>query len=226
VVSRWGDDSAEHRVASAKTLGTLLHMMRGTPYVYQGEELGMTNVGWSQIESYQDIETLNYYSESISGGASDGEVMAGIGPVSRDNARTPMQWVDAQHAGFTTGTPWLSVNPNYPEVNAEAAVADPGSVFHHYRRLVELRHTHRVVVDGDFSLLLPDHEQVFAYTRTLGDETLLVLANVSSEPVTVSLPGLGKVLSGRLLLGTHDDGEPADGESVTLAPWESRALLA
>jgi oligo-1,6-glucosidase len=243
VVSRWGDDSPEHRVASAKTLGTVLHLQHGTPYVYQGEELGMTNVSWSQIGDYQDVETLSYYRESVSGGASDGEVMAGIGPVSRDNARTPMQWDDGPQAGFTTGTPWLSVNPAYPQINAAAAVADPGSVFHHYRRLIALRHTLDVVVAGRFRLLLPEHEQVFAYTRTLegapsgaetdagtsagaAAQTLLVVANMSSEPVAVVLPGLSAVLAGELVLTTHDDGAPADGEQVRLAPWESRVYLA
>ncbi|MPV36485.1 glycoside hydrolase family 13 protein [Georgenia subflava] len=244
IVSRWGDDSAEHRVTSAKTLGTVLHMLRGTPYVYQGEEIGMTNVGWAEIEDYRDIETLNYYRESVSGGASDGEVMAGIGPVSRDNARTPMQWDNSANAGFTTGTPWLAVNPSYVTINTAAAVADPDSVFHHYRRLVELRHTHDIVVDGRFELLLPDHEQVFAYTRTTSTsdtrvareteetgrapaaaQTLLVVANFSSEPAEVALPGLADVLAGEVLLTTHD-GAPVDGEQVRLAPWESRVYLA
>ena len=238
IVSRWGDDSAEHRVSSAKTLGTVLHMLRGTPYVYQGEELGMTNVRWAEIDNYRDIETLNFYRESVSGGASDGEVMSGIGPVSRDNARTPMQWDDSPHAGFTTGTPWLSVNPSYVAINAAAAVADPDSVLHHYRRLIELRHTLDVVVDGRFALLLPEHEQVFAYTRTLPGEggatgvgsvdgtvrprMLLVVANCSSEPVEVTLTGMAAALAGDLLLTTHPDGATAQGESVALAPWESR----
>ncbi|UNX55443.1 alpha-glucosidase [Georgenia sp. TF02-10] len=231
IVSRWGDDSPAHRVASAKTLGTVLHMLRGTPYVYQGEELGMTNVGWAQIGDYQDIETLNHYNESVAGGASDGEVMAGIGPVSRDNARTPMQWDSSPSAGFTTGTPWLAVNPNHEEINAAAATADPASVFHHYRRLIELRHTLDLVVDGRFALLLPDHEQVFAYTRTADPgtgapgEVLLVVANMSSEPVAVDLPGHAATLAGTVLLGTHDDGDPAEGERVRLAPWESRVYL-
>ncbi|MFH5824781.1 alpha-glucosidase [Georgenia sp. AZ-5] len=225
IVSRWGDDSPEHRVASAKTLGTVLHMLRGTPYVYQGEELGMTNVGWATIEDYQDVETLNFYRESVSGGASDGEVMAGIGPVSRDNARTPMQWDDGPHAGFTTGTPWLSVNPAYPQINAAAAVADPGSVLHHYRRLIQLRHDHHVVVDGRFALLLPEHEQVFAYTRTLGTQVLVVVANMSGEPADVTLPGVGAALAGELLLGTHDAAPGPDGDRLRLAPWESRVVL-
>lgn len=229
IVSRWGDDSAEHRVASAKTLGTVLHLLRGTPYVYQGEELGMTNVGWSRIEDYRDIETLNFYRESVAGGASDGEVMAGIGPVSRDNARTPMQWDATAHAGFTTGAPWLSVNPAYVEINAAAAVADEGSVFHHYRHLIELRHTLDVVVDGRFALLAPEHEQVFAYTRSTEQEVLLVVANMSSEPAELALPGMAAALAGRPLLTTHGAppaGRWDDGDMVSLAPWESRVYLA
>lgn len=228
IVSRWGDDSAEHRVTSAKTLGTVLHMLRGTPFVYQGEELGMTNVGWADIADYRDIETLNYYRESVSGGASDGEVMAGIGPVSRDNARTPMPWDDSPHGGFTTGTPWLAMNPAYPEINAAAAVADPDSVLHHYRRLVELRHTLDVVVDGRFALLAPEHEQLFAYTRTTPEQTLLVVANMSGAPVRATLPGTEAALAGRMVLGTHalppDRG--TDGAAIVLAPWESRVYLA
>jgi len=198
----------------------------------------MTNVRWAEIDNYRDIETLNFYRESVSGGASDGEVMSGIGPVSRDNARTPMQWDDSPHAGFTTGTPWLSVNPSYVAINAAAAVADPDSVLHHYRRLIELRHTVDVVVDGRFALLLPEHEQVFAYTRTLPGEggatgvgsvdgtvkprMLLVVANCSSEPVEVTLTGMAAALVEDLLLTTHPDGAAAQGESVALAPWESR----
>ncbi len=226
IVSRWGDDSPEHRVASAKTLGTVLHMMRGTPYVYQGEELGMTNAPFASIEDYRDIESLNHYREQLELGADPQDVLAGIAPVSRDNARTPMQWDDSHAAGFTTGTPWIGVNPNHTEINAAAARRDPESVYHHYRRLHELRHTHDVVVDGAFRLLLPEHEQVFAYTRTLaGSPSLLVVANMGSTPVTVALEGLGGLLAGELLLTTHDDGAPPAGEEVTLAPWESRVLL-
>ena len=231
VVSRFGDDSPEHRVASAKTLGTVLHLLRGTPYVYQGEELGMTNAHLDSIAGYRDIETLNHHAEQVGLGADAAQVLASMAPRSRDNARTPMQWDATEHAGFTTGTPWLPVNPNHSTINAEAARADQGSVFHHYRRLIELRHSLPVVVDGDFTLLLPEHEQVFAYTRTLaatGDEpaqTLLVVANLSSADVTVRLDGLAGVLSGELVLGTHADGIPPEGEAVTLQPWESRALL-
>ncbi|MEE6295698.1 glycoside hydrolase family 13 protein [Georgenia wangjunii] len=226
VVSRFGDDSYVHRVPSAKTLGTVLHMLRGTPYVYQGEELGMTNVELGSIADYRDIETLNHYRHAVEAGAEPTDVLAGIRPVSRDNARTPMQWDSGANAGFTSGEPWLALNPSYPEINAEAAVADEGSVFHHYRRLIALRHTRDVVVHGDFTMLVPADEQVFAYTRSLEGTTLLVVANLSSEPATAELAGCASLLGGELLLGTHDDGAPASGERVALAPWESRVLLA
>ncbi len=225
IVSRFGDDSPEHRVTSAKTLGTVLHMLRGTPYVYQGEELGMTNVDFRRIEEFRDVETLNHYRHALDDGASPEALLAGIRPVSRDNARTPMQWDASANAGFTTGEPWIAVNPNHTEINAEAARADAGSVFHHYRRLIEVRHAHDVVVHGDFALLLPSDEQVFAYTRSLGGQTLLVVANMSGEPADVELEGKADLLAGEVLLSTHDDGAPAEGERVRLAPWESRVLL-
>ena len=140
IVSRWGDDG-EHRVAAAKMLGTVLHLHRGTPYVYQGEELGMTNAPFASIDDFRDIESLNHYAEAIARGAIPEHVLASMRPMSRDNARTPMQWDASEQAGFTTGTPWIAVNPNHAEINAQAARADPDSVFHHYRRLIELRHT-------------------------------------------------------------------------------------
>ena len=139
IVSRWGDDG-EHRVRSAKALGTLLHLHRGTPYVYQGEELGMTNVPFDSIDAFRDIESLNHYAEAVAEGDDPEAVLASMRPMSRDNARTPMQWDGSEHAGFTTGEPWIAVNPNHTEINAAAAIADPDSVFHHYRKLIELRH--------------------------------------------------------------------------------------
>ena len=228
-VSRFGDDSPELRVASAKTLGTALHMLRGTPYVFQGEELGMTNATFTGVADHRDIETLNHYRQAVALGADPDDVLAAIRPISRDNARTPMQWDGSEHAGFTTGTPWIGVNPNHREINAEAALADPASVLHHYRRLHELRHTLPVVVDGSFWHLVPDHEQVFAYTRTLArpgepDDVLLVVANMSSSPATVVLEGMNDALAGELLLTTHDDGAAPEGAELTLAPWESRIL--
>ena len=181
-VSRFGDDSPEHRVNSAKTLATVQHMHKGTPYVYQGEELGMTNTYFTAIEHYRDIESLNYHAAALSLGMEVEAVLHSLSVKSRDNARTPMQWDDTSHAGFTEGIPWLPVNPNYLTINAAAAVEDPNSVFHHFRKLINLRHDHPVVVHGRFELLLPDHEQIWALTRTLDDQVLLMIANCSSQP--------------------------------------------
>ena len=216
-VSRFGDDSPEHRVASAKTLATVLHLHRGTPYVYQGEELGMTNTGFTEIGQYRDIESINYHADAVSLGLEVETVLESLAVKSRDNARTPMHWDGSEHAGFTTGTPWLPVTGNKDEINAAAALADPDSVFHHFRRLIELRHTNPVVVDGRFDLLLPDHEQLWAFTRTLGDDALLVLANCSSQPVRVSPDAVPDVAGATVLLGTHPRTDAPD-----LQPWESR----
>ena len=216
-VSRFGDDSPEYRVNSAKTLGTVLHLLKGTPYVYQGEELGMTNTDFTRIEQYQDVESVNYYADAIGRGLDPHEVLHALSVKSRDNARTPVQWDDSAHAGFTTGTPWLPVNPNYAQINAAAAVADPDSVFAHYRRLIQLRHEEPVVAHGRFRLLLPDDEQVFAYTRTLGESALLVLANFSSAPAEVTAEALPDLAGAEVVLATHPG---ADG--LSLLPWESR----
>ena len=230
VVSRWGDDG-EHRVASAKAWATVLHLLRGTPYVYQGEELGMTNAHLTSLEQYADIESVNWARGAIARGAPETEVLRALAVKSRDNARTPVQWTAGQHAGFTTGTPWLPVNPNHTEVNAAAAVADPDSVFHHYRRLIALRHEHEVVVDGDYRLLLPDHEQVFGYVRTLGDgrgdgwgdgqagRRLLVLVNLSGRPARLDLGPDAALLAGRVLLGG------SQALPTTLGPWEQVVTL-
>jgi oligo-1,6-glucosidase len=216
-VSRFGDDSPEHRVASAKTLGTVLHLHRGTPYVYQGEELGMTNAGFTHLEQYADLESLNWARAALARGVPEADVLHALQMKSRDNARTPMLWDAGKQGGFTTGVPWLPANANRTEINAAAAVADPDSVFHHYRRLVELRHTDEVVVDGRFALLLPDHPQVWAFTRTLGSRTLLVLANCSSEPATVDPQTVPPVARSEVLLATH-----GTSYDLTLRAWESR----
>ena len=215
VVSRFGDDG-EHRVASAKLLGTLMHLHRGTPYVYEGEELGMTNAPFDRIEAFRDIESLNHYAEAIANGDDEDAVLAGLRAMGRDNARTPMQWDASEQAGFTTGEPWIPVNPNHTEINAQAAVADPDSVFHHYRRLIELRHDEPVVAHGDFTMLLPDDERVYAFTRRLGDVELLVLGNFTGDTVPVELPDAG----GELVLGNYADA----GEELVLRPWEARVL--
>jgi oligo-1,6-glucosidase len=212
VVSRFGDDG-RYRVQAAKMLGTVLHLHRGTPYVYQGEELGMTNAPLERVEDFRDIESINHYAAAVAAGADPGDVLAGLRVMSRDNARTPMQWDASAHGGFTTGTPWIPANPNHVEINAEAARADPDSVFHHYRRLIALRHTEPAVVHGDFTMLLPDDPHVYAFTRRLDDTELLVLGNFTGDEIPVDLP-----LDGDLLLGNY----PPGGAAGTLRPWETR----
>ncbi len=188
VVSRYGDDSAEYRVASATMLGTVLHLHRGTPYVYQGEEIGMTNYPFATIDDFRDVEALGHYAQATQReGRSPEDVLTVLRARGRDNARTPMQWDTSPHAGFTTGTPWLAVNPNYPQLNAAAARNDPKSVFHHYRRLIELRHTEPAVVDGDFTMLMPQDEQLYAFTRRLGATELLVIGNFSGKTVPAEI---------------------------------------
>ncbi|MGN6426635.1 MAG: glycoside hydrolase family 13 protein [Leifsonia sp.] len=220
VVSRFGDDG-EHRVASAKALGTVLHLMRGTPYVYQGEELGMTNVPFDSIDDFRDIESLNHYAEAVEIlGHDPEEVLTALRRTSRDNARTPMQWTAGEAAGFTTGTPWIEANPNHTEINAEAEVADPDSVFAHYRRLIALRHGSEAIADGDFTLVLADHPQLFAYTRSTADESILVLANLTGEDATFDTAELPGWEGATLLLGDVTE-RTAHG---TLAPWEALVL--
>ncbi|HXO24065.1 MAG TPA: alpha-glucosidase, partial [Streptosporangiaceae bacterium] len=180
-VSRFGDDGV-HRVASAKTLATVLHLHQGTPYVYQGEELGMANAPFAAIGDFRDIETLNYYAQAAARGDVDlTTLLAAMVKMSRDQARTPVQWDASPNAGFTTGTPWIAVNPDYPEVNAAAEVGRPDSVFEHYRRLIELRHADPVITDGGFELLLPEHPAIWAFLRHGPQGELLVAANFSGD---------------------------------------------
>jgi oligo-1,6-glucosidase len=201
-------------------LGIVLHLHRGTPYVYQGEELGMTNTPFAGIEDFLDIESINHYREAVGLGEDPEQVLDALRFKGRDNARTPMQWDASEHAGFTTGTPWLPANPNHVEINAEAAVADPDSVFHAYRRLNELRHTEPAVAHGDFTMLLPDDERIYAFTRRLGDTELLVLGNFSGETVTADLPDAADWAASELLISSWTGDPPAD---LTLRPWEGRA---
>jgi oligo-1,6-glucosidase len=214
-VSRFGDDGV-HRARSAKALGTVLHLHRGTPYVYQGEELGMTNAPFASSDDFVDIESRNYYAAAVARGQDPERVLEALRVKSRDNARTPMQWDASEHAGFTTGTPWLPVNPNHAAINAAAERADPDSVFHHYRRLIALRHDEPAVAYGDFTMLLAEHEQVYAFTRAFEGTELLVVANLSGEPADVALPPGWD--AAELLLANV--AEP--GRGGALAPWEAR----
>ena len=215
-VSRFGSDAPEHRVASAKALATVLHTQRGTPYVYQGDELGMTNHPFETIEDFRDLESVNRFNAATARGEDPESVLAALRYKGRDNARTPMQWDATEHAGFTTGTPWLPVHPNHVEVNAAAQYDDPDSVFAHHQRLIALRHEDPVVVDGRFTMLLPDHEQLWAHTRELDGTMLLVVANLSDQPV--DLGELAGWMDAEVVL----DSGPGGASDRVLAPWAAR----
>ena len=224
VVSRFGcDQTEEMRVRSAKMLGTLLHMLKGTPYIYQGEELGMTNVQFPSIADYRDVETLNAWKELTQRrGVSEEEMLFYLHWQSRDNARTPMQWDDSENAGFTTGTPWIAVNPNYHTINVETQIADENSVRSYYKKLIALRKTHPIIVYGDYTLLLPDDEQIFAYQRTLEEQKLLVLCNFSGDTTKqVCLHEWGMEDAQLLLSNLPVD----ESDAFALNPYEARVYL-
>ena len=185
IVSRWGNDR-EYRVESAKMLATLLHGMKGTPYIYQGEELGMTNVRFEDINEYNDIETLNMYKDRISKGYSHDEIMASIYAKGRDNARTPMQWDSTENAGFTTGKPWLKVNKNYKFINAEDCLQDKDSIFYHYKKLIDIRKHNDTIIYGNYKLLLPEDKNVFAYSRKLNGDKIVVVCNFYNKEVNLN----------------------------------------
>ncbi|WP_235887898.1 glycoside hydrolase family 13 protein [Neobacillus paridis] len=204
IVSRFGDDDP-YRVESAKMLAACLHFMQGTPYIYQGEEIGMTNVKFTSLDDYRDIETINMYNERRALGYSHEEIMNSIYGKGRDNARTPMQWDSTDNAGFTTGTPWIKVNPRYKEINAKAALEDPSSIFYFYQKLIQLRKEMDIITKGGFELLLKDHSQLFVYERKLYDERLLVVCNFSGEEVVVEDEAVGtKLKNDHVLLGNYE----------------------
>jgi len=205
-------------------LATLLHMMKGTPYVYQGEEIGMTNVSFDSIEDYRDIETLNAYDEMKEEGKPEEDIMESIHAKSRDNARTPMQWDTSENAGFTTGEPWIKVNPNYTDINAEEAVKDTDSIYHYYRTLISLRKHHDVIVDGKYTLILEDHPEIYAYTRTLGEETLLVICNFYDGEPEIDWPEDLRGKEQELLIANYLVEEPEE-TTIKLRPYEARVYL-
>ena len=225
-VSRFGDDGP-HRIASAKTLATVLHLHRGTPYVYQGDELGMANSPFTAITDFRDIETLRFYAEAAARDAqSPGKgdlpaLLLAMGRMSRDQGRTPVQWDASPGAGFTTGTPWLAINPDHTEVNAAAEVGDPDSVFEHYRRLIALRHADPVVTDGDFELLLADHPSIWAFLRRTADAGLLVAANFSADVISVDLPLEAGWAAAPAVLTSHSGDPLQPPPALKLRPWES-----
>ena len=220
VISRFGCDSKQWREKSGKMLATLLHMMKGTPYIYQGEEIGMTNVAFDKLEDYRDIEILNAYHDLVTTRhlLSHEEMMRGIHSKGRDNARTPMQWNDQPQAGFTTGTPWIKVNPNYVDINAKKALANTHSIFYYYQKLIALRKSYDIIIDGDYQLLLPDDEHLFVYKRCLDKQELLVICNFTDQPQTVCL---NEEMENSILLISNDE-PTAFSKEMTLRPYEAR----
>ncbi|MGR6756606.1 alpha,alpha-phosphotrehalase [Aeromonas veronii] len=223
IVSRFGDEG-EHRVVAAKMLASTLHGLQGTPYIYQGEEIGMTNPGYQRIDDYQDVESRNIFAIKQAEGMSEAKILSILGAKSRDNSRTPMQWSAAANAGFTQGTPWLKPAANYSEINAEAALANQHSVFWHYRDLIALRKAHPIFTQGDYQELLTGHPQIWAYARRANGQTLLVVSNFYGEPVEFALPAELQSGQGRLLLGNYPD-SPARPQSGMLRPYESLIWL-
>jgi Glycosidases len=224
MLSRFGHDG-EFRKPSAKMLATLLHTLQGTPYIYQGEELGMTNVKFDSIGQYKDIETLNMFAEARAAGHSEESIMASIYSKGRDNGRTPMQWNASPQGGFTTGTPWIEINPNYTEIHAEEALNDPDSIFHYYRRLIELRKQHDVIVYGKYEVLLEQDEQIYAYTRTLGDKRLLIILNFFEQPAVFKLSQEIRYESVSQLIGNYElEASSADLRQLVLRPYEAQVF--
>lgn len=221
-VSWFGNDSAEYREISAKMLATCLHMMQGTPYVYQGEELGMCNAYFDKLEDYRDIESLNAYKElTETCGVSHEEMMGYLKRISRDNARTPMQWDDSANAGFTTGTPWIKVNSNYKTVNAKQQTTDPDSVFSYYKELIRLRHENDIIVYGEYELLEPQNEELFIYTRTWNNEQLMVLCNFTDKDVVIPAAVMAQIpADAQILISNH-----VGNLEAVLRPYEARVYL-
>lgn len=214
IVSRWGNDR-EYRILSAKMLATLLHGMKGTPYIYQGEEIGMTNTSFQTIEEFPDIETQNIYKERLKAGFTEEETMHAIRMKARDNARTPMQWNSTKNAGFTKGTPWYQVNPNYKEINVDQALKAPDSVFYHYQKLIRLRKENDIMVYGTYQLLFPEDEDLYIYTRTLGVEQWLIVCNFHETTRTFRCKQCGQVL-----LSNYAD-TPVLEQITELRPYEA-----
>ncbi len=215
IVSRWGNDK-EYRVESAKMLAILLHMMKGTPYIYQGEEIGMTNSPVTDIQQIDDIESRNMYYERLEEGYSKEEILTSINAKGRDNARTPMQWNAQDNAGFTTGKPWLAVNPNYKQINVEAALKDKNSIFYTYQKLIALRKENPLIIWGEFELLTETEEEVFAYVRSYMGEKWLIVANFSAKNNSFSTEGTVK----EILIHNYSDGQ-INLKGSTLRPYEA-----
>ena len=217
-VSRFGNDSDEYREISAKMLATCIHMMQGTPYVYQGEELGMTNCPFNTLDNFRDLESINAFHElTEQGKMTEEDMMAAIGYKGRDNARTPMQWDDSAYAGFSTANPWIMVNPNYTKINAKDQVNREDSVFKYYQKLIKLRHESELIVYGTYDLILDDDKDIYAYIRTLGDKKLIVYCNFSENTREAELPE--EFTNGKVLISNYIDAKV--NHKITLRPYEA-----
>ena len=217
-VSRFGNDSDEYREISAKMLATCIHMMQGTPYVYQGEELGMTNCPFNTLDNFRDLESINAFHEfTEQGKMTEEDMMAAISYKGRDNARTPMQWDDSAYAGFSTATPWIMVNPNYTKINAKDQVNREDSVFKYYQKLIKLRHESELIVYGTYDLILDDDKDIYAYIRTLGDEKLIVYCNFSENTRKVEIPE--EFVNKKVLISNYSDAKA--NQKITLRPYEA-----
>jgi oligo-1,6-glucosidase len=224
-VSRFGNEKL-YRVESAKMLGTFVHTLQGTPYIYQGEEIGMTNVAYETIAEYNDIETVNQYHELVDEkGADPAQVRRVSHAKSPDNSRTPMQWADGPQAGFTGGIPWLKVNPNFKEINIAQALANPNSIYYYYQKLIRLRKTIPVVVYGTYDLILPEHDQIYAFTRTFEKERLVVILNFSADTPLFEMPGNIPFTSTNLLIGNYPVDPTETINRIHMRPYEARVYL-
>lgn len=221
IVSRFGNDKEYHK-ESAKMLATAIHMMRGTPYIYQGEEFGMTNPYFDKIDLYKDIESINYYNILKQQGRDEEEIIKILQSKSRDNSRTPIQWNSSNHAGFTTGTPWISVSTNYKEINAENSLTDKSSIFYHYQRLIELRKEYDIIAYGQFELILEEHRDIFAYIRDYNDEKLLAINNFYDKETTFELPSELNFdeYESKVLISNYSDSS-REFKKIKLRPYES-----
>lgn len=214
-VSTWGN-SENHWEKSAKCLATMYFLMQGTPFIYQGQEIGMTNMKFPTIDDYNDVETKNLYHKSVEEGVPIEDIMEVLWENSRDHSRTPMQWNDQRNAGFTKGDPWLMINPNYTTINVEGEMQDPNSIYHYYKKLIQLRKKHRVLIYGNYDMILEDHDSIYAYTRTLGEELILIMNNLFAKEVELHLPQGVNLLTKELLLCNYD--KPEDH---VLRPFEA-----
>ncbi|WP_127836434.1 alpha,alpha-phosphotrehalase [Clostridium prolinivorans] len=221
IVSRFGDDK-KYRVESSKMLATAIHMLRGTPYIYQGEEIGMTNPYFDKIDLYKDVESINYYNILKTQGVNEENIIKILQQKSRDNSRTPMQWNDDNNAGFTTGTPWISVNQNYKEINVQKALNDKNSIFYHYQKLIKLRKEYDIISHGNFELILKEHDKIFSYIRTYKNEKLLVINNFYGTETTFKLPSHINFYEykSKILISNYED-SPIDFKEIKLRPYES-----